>query len=83
MICRAGYRFGQVRRGSKPPAVSTKTPAIKWEDLVMSGTNLLCSLIGVSLALAIGASTDTYAQTTALRGARVIDGLSSVTDTSA
>ena len=31
-------------------------------------------LIGVSLALVIGTSTDTYAQTTALRGARVIDG---------
>ena len=31
-------------------------------------------LIGVSLALVIGASTDTSAQTTALRGARVIDG---------
>jgi imidazolonepropionase-like amidohydrolase len=47
---------------------------IKWEDLVMSGISLLCSLIGVSLALVIGTSTAADAQTTALRGARVIDG---------
>jgi hypothetical protein len=43
-------------------------------DLVMSGISLLCSLIGVSLALVIGTSTAADAQTTALRGARVIDG---------
>jgi len=40
----------------------------------MRGTRVLCSLIAVSLALVIGASTDAQAQTTALRGARVIDG---------
>ena len=40
----------------------------------MSGTNLLCSLIGVSLALVVGVSTTADAQTTALRNARVIDG---------
>jgi imidazolonepropionase-like amidohydrolase len=40
----------------------------------MSGIGLLCSLIGVSLALVIGTSTAADAQTTALRGARVIDG---------
>jgi hypothetical protein len=40
----------------------------------MSGISLLCSLIGVSLALVIGTSTAADAQTTALRGARVIDG---------
>jgi imidazolonepropionase-like amidohydrolase len=40
----------------------------------MSGINLLGSLIGVSLALVIGTSTAADAQTTALRGARVIDG---------
>jgi hypothetical protein len=40
----------------------------------MNGISLLCSLIGVSLALVIGTSTAADAQTTALRGARVIDG---------
>ena len=40
----------------------------------MSGMSPLCSLIGVSLALVIAASTSVDAQTTALRGARVIDG---------
>src|SRR5215470_8073311 len=40
----------------------------------MSGISLLGSLIGVSLALVIGTSTAADAQTTALRGARVIDG---------
>jgi imidazolonepropionase-like amidohydrolase len=40
----------------------------------MSGISLLCSLVGVSLALVIGTSTAADAQTTALRGARVIDG---------
>src|SRR5437016_7997656 len=40
----------------------------------MSGISLLCSLIGVSLALFIGTSTAADAQTTVLRGARVIDG---------
>ena len=40
----------------------------------MRGIGPLNSLIGVSLALIIGTSTDIYAQTTALRGARVIDG---------
>src|SRR5204863_4010259 len=38
------------------------------------GINLLRSLVGVSLALLIGASTNANAQATALRGARVIDG---------
>ena len=41
---------------------------------VMSGISLLCPLVGVFLALLIGPSTDANAQTTALRGARVIDG---------
>src|SRR5262245_13820470 len=40
----------------------------------MSGISLLGSLIGVSLALVIGTYTAADAQTTALRGARVIDG---------
>ena len=40
----------------------------------MSGISLLCSLIGVSLTLVIGTSTAADAQTTVLRGARVIDG---------
>src|SRR5262245_13473769 len=40
----------------------------------MSGLRPLCWLIGVCLALVIGASSDADAQTTALRGARVIDG---------
>jgi imidazolonepropionase-like amidohydrolase len=40
----------------------------------MRGIGPLNLLIGVSLALIIGTSTDIYAQTTALRGARVIDG---------
>jgi len=52
-------------------AVFTKT---KWEDLAMRGVSLLCSLIGISLALVITAPTNADAQTTALRGARVIDG---------
>src|SRR5215470_13869416 len=52
-------------------AVSTKT---KWEDLAMRRISLLCSLIGISLALVITAPTDADAQTTVLRGARVIDG---------
>src|SRR5262245_66508402 len=39
----------------------------------MRGISLFCSL-GISLTLVIGASTDADAQTTALRGARVIDG---------
>jgi imidazolonepropionase-like amidohydrolase len=39
----------------------------------MRGISLVCSL-GVSLMLVIGTSTDADAQTTALRGARVIDG---------
>jgi imidazolonepropionase-like amidohydrolase len=39
----------------------------------MRGISLFCAL-GVSLTLVIGASTDADAQTTALRGARVIDG---------
>jgi imidazolonepropionase-like amidohydrolase len=43
-------------------------------NLVMSGISLLCPLVGVFLALLIGPSTDANAQTTALRGARVIDG---------
>src|SRR5262249_15259156 len=45
----------------------------KWEDLAMRGIGLFCSL-GVSLTLVIAAFTDADAQTTALRGARVIDG---------
>src|SRR2546421_5073178 len=40
----------------------------------MTGISPLCSLIGLSLAFVIGTSTATDAQTTALRGARVIDG---------
>jgi imidazolonepropionase-like amidohydrolase len=40
----------------------------------MRGIGPLNLLIGVSLALIIGTSTDIYAQTTALHGARVIDG---------
>ena len=40
----------------------------------MRGVSLLCSLIGISLALVITAPTNADAQTTALRGARVIDG---------
>jgi cytosine/adenosine deaminase-related metal-dependent hydrolase len=40
----------------------------------MLSTRIFCSLSGLAVALVIGASTDTYAQTTALRGARVIDG---------
>jgi imidazolonepropionase-like amidohydrolase len=40
----------------------------------MRGIGPLTLLIGVSLALVMGTSTDIYAQTTALRGARVIDG---------
>src|SRR5258707_9689935 len=40
----------------------------------MRGIGPLNLLIGVSLAFVIGTSTDSYAQTTALRGARVIDG---------
>jgi len=43
-------------------------------NLVMSGISLLCPLVGVFLALLIGPSTDANAQTTVLRGARVIDG---------
>src|SRR5262249_34841600 len=57
---------------------SARTPPFprkpKWEDLAMRGISLLCSLIGISLALVITAPTDVDAQTTALRGARVIDG---------
>jgi imidazolonepropionase-like amidohydrolase len=40
----------------------------------MNGFTQLRFLIGASLAIVIGASTDADAQTTALRGARVIDG---------
>jgi imidazolonepropionase-like amidohydrolase len=40
----------------------------------MRGIGPLSLLMGVSLSLVMWASTDTYAQTTALRGARVIDG---------
>ena len=40
----------------------------------MSGFKQLRFLIGASLAIVIWASTDADAQTTALRGARVIDG---------
>jgi imidazolonepropionase-like amidohydrolase len=40
----------------------------------MNGFTQLRFLIGASLAIVIGASTDANAQTTALRGARVIDG---------
>src|SRR5258708_8032848 len=40
----------------------------------MRGIGPLNLLIGVSLAFVIGTSTDSSAQTTALRGARVIDG---------
>jgi adenine deaminase len=37
-------------------------------------TRIFCSLSGLAVALAIGASSVADAQTTALRGARVIDG---------
>jgi imidazolonepropionase-like amidohydrolase len=47
---------------------------MKWEDLAMSGIKLLRSLVGASLAFVMGAATAVDAQTTALRGARVIDG---------
>jgi imidazolonepropionase-like amidohydrolase len=47
---------------------------MKWEDLAMSGIKLLRSLVGASLAFVMGAATAADAQTTALRGARVIDG---------
>ena len=40
----------------------------------MSRTRTLCSLMGLSLAFVIGTSSTTAAQSTALRGARVIDG---------
>jgi len=40
----------------------------------MSGFTQLRFLIGASLAIVIGASTDADDQTTALRGARVVDG---------
>src|SRR5215469_14770003 len=40
----------------------------------MSGFTRLRSLVGASLAFVMGAATDVDAQTTALRGARVIDG---------
>ena len=40
----------------------------------MGGISLLCSLVGISLAFVIGTSTAADAQSTALRGARVIDG---------
>src|SRR5215471_13795826 len=43
-------------------------------EVPMSGFTQLRFLIGASLTLVIGASTDADAQTTALRGARVIDG---------
>src|SRR6476646_9874921 len=71
MICRGGHQCGGA---ANPLRFSRKHLLIKREDLVMSGTNLLCSLIGVSLALVVGVSTTADAQTTALRNARVIDG---------
>ena len=37
-------------------------------------TKIFCSLSGLAVALVVGASTAADAQTTALRGARVIDG---------
>src|SRR5262249_59799049 len=43
-------------------------------EVPMSGFTQLRFLIGASLAIVIGASTDADAQTTALRGARVVDG---------
>src|SRR5262252_4899680 len=43
----------------------------------MLGTRLLYSLSGLAVACVIGASTAAHAQTTALRGARVIDGTGS------
>src|SRR5262249_9513736 len=47
---------------------------MKREDLALVGINLLRSLVRVSLSLLTEASTNANAQTTALRGARVIDG---------
>src|SRR5215470_9672544 len=55
-------------------AVSMKRLLTKWEGLAMRSIRVLCSLTAVSLALVSGASTNVDAQTTALRGARVIDG---------
>src|SRR5262249_50671189 len=55
-------------------AVSMKRLLTKWEGLAMRRVRVLCSLTAVSLALVFGASTDADAQTTVLRGARVIDG---------
>ena len=40
----------------------------------MLSTRILCSLSGLAVACVLGASTAADAQTTALRGARVIDG---------
>src|SRR5262249_45461237 len=68
-------RFEPVRRAAKNLLpFPRKHLLMKREDLAMVGINLLRSLVGVSLALLIGASTNANAQTTALRGARVIDG---------
>jgi imidazolonepropionase-like amidohydrolase len=41
---------------------------------MMKGIRSVCSLIGVSLGILVGTSIAAYAQTTVLRGARVIDG---------
>lgn len=67
MICRSHYRCGQCGRQQKLlPFPRKRFP--------MSGFTRLRFLIGASLAFVMGAATAVDAQTTALRGARVIDG---------
>jgi imidazolonepropionase-like amidohydrolase len=51
-----------------------KTSAHEWGGFSMRGTKMLSLLVGLSIAFAIGVSTTADAQTTALRGARIIDG---------
>jgi hypothetical protein len=58
--------FGS-RRAAKSACLSAKTLARDSGGLTMRGIGPLNLLIGVSLALIIGTSTDIYAQTTALR----------------
>jgi branched-chain amino acid transport system substrate-binding protein len=52
------------RRAAKPACLSAKTLARDWGELAMRGIGPLTLLIGVSLALVMGTSTDIYAQTT-------------------
>jgi imidazolonepropionase-like amidohydrolase len=74
MIFGTDYRFGPMPRDSKTLRFPRKHLLMKWEDLAMSGIKLLRSLVGASLAFVMGAATAVDAQTTALRGARVING---------